>query len=215
MVRTHESPDTCLLANYKKLGISEQTASCIAEMIQWADSKRQSAAIVVLAPREKEMEQIVAQWLSFSRRQRLPFLTIQRVDSSTAAHERKRIRQQLQQEIFKRGGQDTLVIGTDVFAKSINLWINGLVDTGLSMFQESNGFLTIGPSSKAEEIQRKGRGGRVTETLYKKLYLADMLAASELDYVMEKRVAKSLVVGRIRVHRVRLERFSDCHSRLR
>ena len=153
VVRTHELPDTCLPANFKKLGISEQTASCIAEIIQWADSKRQSAAIVVLVPRKKEMEQIVAQWLSFSRRQRLPFLTIQRVDSSTAAHERKRIRQKLQQEIFKRGGQDTLVIGTDVFAKSINLWINGLVDTGLSIFEESNRFWIIGPSSKAKEIQ--------------------------------------------------------------
>ena len=142
-------------------------------------------------------------------------MTIQRVDSSTAAHERKRIRQKLQQEIFKRGGQDTLVIGTDVFAKSINLWINGLVDTGLSIFEESNRFWTIGLSSKAEEIQRKGTGGRVTKTLYKKLYLADMLAASELDYVMEKRVANSLVAGRIRVHRVRHERFSDCYSRLR
>ena len=116
-------------------------------------------------------------------------------------HERKKIRQQLRQQTFKRDGQDTLLVATDVFGKSVTLCINGLVDTGESMTQDSNGFLTVGPSSKAEEIQRKGRGGRVTHTLYRKLYRGGMPIASEPLYVMEKRVAMSLVAAKVRLGR--------------
>ena len=131
----------------------------------------------------------------------LPFLNVQRVDSNTPWHERKKIRQQLRQQVFGSDGQDTLLVATDVFGKSITLYINGLVDTGLSMAVDSNGFLIVGQSSRAEEIQRMGRGGRVTQTLYKKLYPADIPNASEVPYVMEKRVAMSLVAARVRLGR--------------
>ena len=128
-------------------------------------------------------------------------MNIRRVDANTPAHERTRIRQHLQRTISKHGSKGTLVVATDVFGKSITLCINGLVDTALSIEVDSNGFLIAGHSSKADEIQRMGRGGRVARTLYKKLYPADIPNASEVPYVMEKRVAMSLVVARVRLGR--------------
>ena len=93
------------------------------------------------------------------------------------------------------------MVATDVFGKSITLCINGLVDTALSIEVDSNGFLIAGHSSKADEIQRMGRAGRVRETLYKKLHPANMPFASEMHYVMEKRAAMSLVAARVRLGR--------------
>ena len=107
----------------------------------------------------KKKKQVVTEWLYFSQRKRLPFLKDHRVDSTTAPHERRKIRRELKEEIFKRDGIDIMVVATDVFGKSITLCINGLVDTGLSVFQDSNGFLTVDASLKAEQIQRKGRAG--------------------------------------------------------
>ena len=128
-------------------------------------------------------------------------MKVHRVDSTTASHKRRKIRREPKEQIFKRGGIDIMVIATDVFGKSITLCINGLVDTGLSIFQDSNGFLTVDPSLKAEQIQRKGRAGRVTETLYRKLLPAGMSDEAEMVYVMEKQIAVSLVAATIRLGR--------------
>ena len=135
----------------------------------------------------------------FSQRKRLPSSKYHRVDSTTAQHERRMIRRELKEEIFKRNGIDILVVATDVLGKSITLPINGLVDTGLSIFPDSNGFLTVDASSKADQIQRKGRAGRVTETLYRKLVPASMSDEAEMVYVMEKQIAVSLVAATVRL----------------
>ena len=137
----------------------------------------------------------------FSRKKRLPSLKFHRVDSTTPQPERKLIREELKKEICKRAGIDILVVATDVLGKSITLSINGLVDTGLSIFPDSNGFLTVDASLKADQIQRKGRAGRVTETLYRKLVPASMSDEAEMVYVMEKQIAVSLVAATIRLGR--------------
>ena len=51
----------------------EMVAHCIAMMVDWAKSKDMSAATFVLVPSEKEMKQVVTEWLCFSQRKRLPF----------------------------------------------------------------------------------------------------------------------------------------------
>ena len=154
--RTHALEDADLPFNFHELHMPQQASLCIEAMVKWAHDRGMSAAILVLVPGEKEMEQIVAEWICFTRTKNADSMKIHRVDSNTPHYERKNIRTELQTQYTNPSGRDNLVVVTDVFCTSITLYITGLLDTGLSISQDSNDFLQVGPSSTADEIQRKG-----------------------------------------------------------
>ena len=92
--RTHTFEDAELPDNFKEVLMPRQASFCIERMINWAHERNMSASILVLVPGEKEMEQIMADWVTYSRSRNLRFLKIYRLDSNTPAHERKQIRLQ-------------------------------------------------------------------------------------------------------------------------
>ena len=187
--------------NFDELKMPLQTAVCIKAIIDWARSRDESAAILVLVPGEKEMEQIIAEWIVFSTKHQLPHCKISRVDSTTSQHDRRKVRDSLKEQNFDSRQQDSVVWATDVFGKSITLYINGVVDVGLMIGLDSNMFLRLYANSIAHSIQRKGRAGRVTETLFKKLTPRDVVPCEEAVYVMQRQRALSLVLAMVRLQR--------------
>ena len=167
----------------------------------WATENNESAAILVLVAGEKEMEKVAAECSAFSKRHHLECEHRFQVDSTTPKKVRTGIRNHLEEQNFRIDQPSTLVLATSVFAKSITLYINGLVDTNMVVALDSNTFLNLYRCTAAQTIQRKGRAGRVHQTMYKQLRSPEKALEQDLtsEYVMPKKDAMSLTLGLVRL----------------
>ena len=148
------------------------------------------------------MEQLSVEWTGFSKSHGLECEKPWLVDSNTPKEKRASIRDLLEKQNFQYDRPNILVIATVVFAKSITLNINGLIDTNMVMTVDRNGFLNLHSCTAAQTIQRKGRGGRVGhETMYMQLLRAQHITPQDETslYVMPKRPAISLILMQVRL----------------
>ena len=157
---THEIPDSLLPKDFQKLKWTCQVCHCVDAIITWATHKGESAAILVLAPGESEMEQIFAQWVAFDSVFK-ENCNLHRVHSETPKDERYNIRTLLHDQNFRASEKHNVVISTAVFEKSITLWINGVIDTSMAVEFDAHSFVQVVRCDQAKNKQRKGRGGRV------------------------------------------------------
>ena len=190
---TMEIPENLLPDKFDDLEWDKQACYCIQAIRTWWHKRDKSAAILIIVPGEAEMVKFIAQWIAFSKDQSW---NLDRVDSSTHKKERQRIRDTLETQNFRRG-DDNIVVATNVFEKGITLCINGLIDSNLAVSKETNGFLKVGLCTPSQNVQRKGRGGRVAFTLWKALTHKHLIVQQETPYEMRKNDAMSLIVGSI------------------
>ena len=149
-----------LPANFEDLSWTKQTCKCIVVITRWAKKRRESAAILTLKPGDKEMQQVIAEWFSVSSQADLGHVVF-RVDSHTPKSDRKFIRSELKKQGCRFGMPHSLTVATKVFESSITLPINGLVNTGMAIDPDLNGHLKLFLCTLEQNIQRKGRAGRV------------------------------------------------------
>ena len=192
--RTKEIPARLLPENFDDLEWEHQACFCTQAIRTWAHKGCKSAAILIIVPGEAEMLKFIALWIAFSKDHSW---NVYRVDSHTAKKERQRIRDVLRTQKFRPSEKDSIVVATNVFEKGITLWINGLIDTGLTVFLDSNGFLKVGLCTPAQTVQRKGRGGRIEETLWKALTPKHSVVQPAAPYEMPKSHAMSVIVGSV------------------
>ena len=118
--RIQEIPERLLPWNFQWLKWPRQVCHCLDAVMTWATENGESAAILVLAPGESEMEQIIVQWLAFNSKFKQE-CNVHRVDSDTPKDERSNIRCLLQNQNFRPSEKHNVVIATAVFEKSITL----------------------------------------------------------------------------------------------
>ena len=191
-----EIPYTLLPKNFSILGWQQQTCACIEAIIGWATSKNMSAAILVLVPGEKEIQQVVTTWLSVAEHKQISH-DIFRVSSQTSKSERTRIRQHLFAQNCEPRKNHSIAVATKIFESSITLYINGVIDTGMAMGVDDNGHLELFLCSASQATQRQGRAGRVFESLFKSLQPPGLDAMEECAYELPKHEAIPLVLSAV------------------
>ena len=191
-----EIPRELLPDNFEKLSWEKQTSFCIKAIISWATQQGKSAAILVLVPGDKEMQLVIAQWLSVPSQATLKHVVF-RVNSQTPKCERKRIRDHLAAQGCYRNNPHSIVVATKVFESSITLPINGLINTGMAMDLDCNGHLKLYLCTNAQTVQGEGRAGRMFDSLFKSLRPSDVDPPPSQDYEIPKNDALPLILGAV------------------
>ena len=142
------------------------------------------------------MQLVISHWFSVSSQAQTPHVLF-KVDSQTPKHERKRIRAVLQSQDCDPRRPDSITVGTNIFESSITLHINGLIDTGMAIGVDRNGHLTLYLCTQAQTIQRRGRAGRVYDSLYMTLRPNHVHPPPFQDYEMPKQEALPLILAAI------------------
>ena len=73
--RIEELQDWFLPPDFNNLKLHGQVAHCIEYMILWAKERNQCAAILVIVPGEKEMEQVITEWANLAQKN-LPLFSV-------------------------------------------------------------------------------------------------------------------------------------------
>ena len=119
-----------------------------------------------------------------------------RVDSQTPKRDRNFIRSEFEKQDCRFGMPHSLSVASRVFESSITLPINGLVNTGIAIDPDLNGFLKLFLFTLEQNIQREGRAGRLFMSLYKTLWpsIQDLELPPGGDYEMPKYEALPLIL---------------------
>ncbi len=194
--RTTELPDSKLPPAFANASWEQQTIMCIERMRSCAQTRHESSVTLVLVPGEKEMHRLKVLWLSSPHNSESRW-DVFLVSSETPKGERRRIRKGLESQRCQSGYNNVLVLATSVFESSITLYVNGVIDTGLAVAIDFNGFLRLGPCNVAQTTQRKGRAGRVTRCVWKAVQGSDPHTPSHLPYRMPKDQQLSVVFSAV------------------
>ena len=88
------------------------------------------------------------------------------IDETPPAEENA-MRKRFKDQEFKPNSRPIFLLSTAGIAEDgLTTFINGVVDSGLMVTLDEMGFLHIAPTTEISNTQRRGRAGRVTDSLY-------------------------------------------------
>ena len=132
-------PVDYLPSQVDRLSWDQQACYCLLGMANWASEQNQTGCLLMILPRDIGIQKMKTSWTTFEKSAWLNYVVFM-VDGQIPKDDRQYIRRQLFDTCWEKNKRVLIILATSVFADSISLPINGVMDSGARFGLDKNWF---------------------------------------------------------------------------